>query len=148
MTVTMAAPRTRVDPGGMPTPPDPEAGPRQSRGLHQMPEHACGWNLAPSLGQRGRVAPGHDLGSSDKWGANRDVAGALARLWPGSSVRVRSSGASLVVAAASRNAGRCALEAWEARRLPRLRGSAKRRHPSTLKQVREPSTDPAPGAAP
>jgi transposase InsO family protein len=41
-------------------------GPRQSRSLHQMPEHACRWKLAPGLGQRGRVAPGHDAGSSDK----------------------------------------------------------------------------------
>jgi len=38
------------------------AGPRQSRGLHQMSEHACRWNLAPGLDQRGRVAPGHDVG--------------------------------------------------------------------------------------
>jgi hypothetical protein len=38
----------------------------QSRGLHQMPEHACRWNLAPGLDQRGRVALGHDVGSSDK----------------------------------------------------------------------------------
>ena len=40
-----------------------------------MPEHACRWNLAPGLGQRRRVVPGHDVGSSDKWGTNRDFAG-------------------------------------------------------------------------
>jgi hypothetical protein len=51
------------------------SGPRQSRGLHQMPEHACRWNLAPGLEQRRRVVPGHDVGSSDKGGTNRDFAG-------------------------------------------------------------------------
>src|SRR6266545_951219 len=37
--------------------------PRQSRGRHQTAEHACRWNLAPGLDQRGRVhratTPGH-----------------------------------------------------------------------------------------
>ena len=42
-----------------------------------MPEHTCRWNLTPSLDQCGRVAPGHDVRSSDKWGTNRDFAGAL-----------------------------------------------------------------------
>jgi hypothetical protein len=41
-------------------------GPRQSRGLHRMSEHAWRWNLAPGLDQRGRVAPDHDVRSSDK----------------------------------------------------------------------------------
>ncbi len=35
-------------------------------GLYQMSEHACRWNLTPGLDQRGRVAPAHDVGSSDK----------------------------------------------------------------------------------
>jgi len=43
-----------------------------------MPEHACRWNLTPGLGQRRRVVLGHDVGLSDKWGTNRDAAGALA----------------------------------------------------------------------
>jgi hypothetical protein len=51
---------------------------RQSRGLHQMPEHACCWNLAPGMDQHGRVAPGHDVGSSDKWGTNRGPSPPLA----------------------------------------------------------------------
>ncbi len=38
--------------------PPVEAGPRQRRGLHQMPEHACRWKLASGLDQRGRIAPG------------------------------------------------------------------------------------------
>jgi hypothetical protein len=33
-----------------------DPGLRQSRGLHQMPEHACHWNLASGPDQRGRVA--------------------------------------------------------------------------------------------
>ena len=41
-------------------------GPRQSRGLHRMSEHAYRWHLAPGLDQRGRVAPGHDVRPSDK----------------------------------------------------------------------------------
>ena len=58
----------------------PPPRPRQSRGLHQMPEHACRWNLAPGLDQRGRVAPGHDPGPSEQMGTNRNVAGALGAL--------------------------------------------------------------------
>src|SRR6266536_4692883 len=42
------------------------AGPRQSRGLHHMSDHACRLNLAPGLDQRSRVVPDHDVGSSDK----------------------------------------------------------------------------------
>jgi hypothetical protein len=38
-------------------------GPGKVSGLHQMPEYACRWNLAPGLDQRGRVAPGHDPGT-------------------------------------------------------------------------------------
>src|SRR6266536_3171488 len=41
-------------------------GPRQSRGLHHMSDHACRLNLAPGLDQRSRVVPDHDVGSSDK----------------------------------------------------------------------------------
>ncbi len=41
-------------------------GSRQSRDMHQMSEHACCWNLAPGLDQRGSEAPGHDVGPSDK----------------------------------------------------------------------------------
>src|SRR5829696_4587815 len=36
--------------------PPEAAGLRQSRGLHQMSEHAYHWNLAPGLDRRGRVA--------------------------------------------------------------------------------------------
>jgi hypothetical protein len=39
-----------------------DAGPRQSRGMHQMPEHVCRWNLAPGQDQRSRVTPGYDRG--------------------------------------------------------------------------------------
>src|SRR6266508_3817031 len=49
----------RVDLGSVP-------GPRQSRGLHHMSDHACRLNLAPGLDQRSRVVPDHDVGSSDK----------------------------------------------------------------------------------
>jgi hypothetical protein len=45
-----------------------DQGPRQSRGLHQMPEDACRWELAPAWTHRGRVVPGHDVGSSHEWG--------------------------------------------------------------------------------
>ena len=38
------------------------AGPRQSRGLRQMPEYGCRWNLARGLDQRGRVAALWQLG--------------------------------------------------------------------------------------
>jgi TraM recognition site of TraD and TraG len=42
-----------------------------------MPEHAFRWNLVPGLHQRGRVAPDHDVRSSDQMRANRYFAGAL-----------------------------------------------------------------------
>jgi hypothetical protein len=76
---------------------DQRTGPRQSRGLRRMAEHACRWKLAPSLDQRGRVAPGHDAGASDKRGRITTLPGpwpaqALwqrAR-WPGPPPRTRS----------------------------------------------------------
>jgi hypothetical protein len=44
-----------------------------------MPDHACRWNLAPGLDQRGRAAPGHDVGPADKYGR----IATLPRPWPG-----------------------------------------------------------------
>jgi hypothetical protein len=46
--------------------PTGDPGPRQSRGLHRMSEHACRWTLAPGLDQCGRVAPSHNVRRSDK----------------------------------------------------------------------------------
>src|SRR6266511_6485276 len=57
-----AAERERRRPNGRLLSP----GPRQSRGLHHMSDHACRLNLAPGLDQRSRVVPDHDVGSSDK----------------------------------------------------------------------------------
>jgi hypothetical protein len=69
--------------------------PRQSRGLHQNARACLSLNLALGLDQRGRVAPGHDLESSDKWGTNRDFAEAWsaegATLLQGSAGRARTS---------------------------------------------------------